>query len=98
MMRAGRCCSVPTSVTRTPSRPPWNTSSWRALDWRAILTSLTTAPAARFGYAGRKRMIKPGMDADLVVLDGDPAKDVAAFAKVQDTISDGRIIYAEHGG
>lgn len=24
------------------------------LDWRAILTSLTTAPATRFGYAGRK--------------------------------------------
>jgi imidazolonepropionase-like amidohydrolase len=68
------------------------------LDWRAILTSLTTAPAARFGYASHKGMIKPGMDADLVVLNADPATDVAAFAKVHETISGGRVIYAERGG
>lgn len=64
------------------------------LDWRAILTTLTTAPATRFGYADRKGVVKPGMDADLVVLDADPATDVAAFAKVRDTISGGRVIYA----
>lgn len=68
------------------------------LDWRAILTSLTTAPAARFGYGERKGRVTPGMDADLVVLDADPATSVAAFAKVHDTISGGRVIYAESGG
>jgi imidazolonepropionase-like amidohydrolase len=34
-----------------------------------------------------------GMDADLVVLDSDPAKDVAAFAHVCLTMRAGRTIY-----
>ena len=50
-----------------------------ALDWRKILASLTTAPSARFGFAAHKGRIAKGMDADLVLLDGDPAKDPAAF-------------------
>lgn len=64
-----------------------------ALDWRAILRALTTAPAERFGYAARKGRIAIGMDADLVLLDADPAQDPAAFAKVRDTIRGGRIIW-----
>ena len=63
------------------------------LDWRDILASLTTNPAQRFGYAARKGRLAPGLDADLVVLDADPATDVTAFAKVADTISGGRVIY-----
>lgn len=59
-----------------------------------ILASLTTAPAARFGEAGRRGTIAPGMDADLVILDADPAEDVANFAKVRTTIRCGRIIYS----
>ena len=39
------------------------------LDWRAILASLTTAPAARYGFATRKGRVAAGMDADLVVLE-----------------------------
>jgi len=66
----------------------------RALDWRQILKALTTAPAQRFGYAGHKGRLAPGMDADLVVLDGDPAKDVTAFARVSLTVRAGRTIYA----
>ncbi|HWE45902.1 MAG TPA: amidohydrolase family protein [Caulobacteraceae bacterium] len=66
----------------------------RALDWRQILASLTTDPAERFGYAAHKGRVAKGMDADLVVLDGDPAKDVSAFARVRDTIRDGKVIYA----
>jgi imidazolonepropionase-like amidohydrolase len=65
----------------------------RALGWRAILASLTTAPAERFGYAARKGRIAAGMDADLVILSADPAKDVTAFAKVRDTIRGGRVIW-----
>jgi imidazolonepropionase-like amidohydrolase len=64
-----------------------------ALDWRAILTSLTTAPAARFGFAAHKGRIAKGMDADLVLLNGDPAKDPTAFARVRDTIRAGRVIW-----
>lgn len=64
-----------------------------ALDWRQILASLTTAPASRFGFAARKGRIAAGMDADLVLLDGDPAKDPAAFARVRDTIRAGQVIW-----
>lgn len=64
-----------------------------ALDWRQILTSLTTAPASRFGFAARKGRIATGMDADLVLLNADPAQDVSAFARVRDTIRAGRVIW-----
>jgi imidazolonepropionase-like amidohydrolase len=33
------------------------------------------------------------MDADLVVLDGDPAKDVIAFSKIHQVIRSGQLIY-----
>jgi imidazolonepropionase-like amidohydrolase len=64
-----------------------------ALDWRAILRTLTTAPAERFGYAARKGRIAHGMDADLVLLNADPAQDPTAFSRVRDTIRGGRIIW-----
>lgn len=64
-----------------------------ALDWRAILTSLTTAPAGRFGFAKHKGRIANGMDADLVLLNGDPAQDPTAFARVRDTIRAGRVVW-----
>jgi len=63
------------------------------LDWRQILASLTTTPASRFGYGAHKGRIAPGMDADLVLLDGDPAKDPTAFARVRDTIRGGLVIW-----
>ena len=66
----------------------------RALDWRRILATLTVNPAQRFGYAAHKGRVAKGMDADLVVLDGDPAKDVTAFARVRATIRAGKVIYA----
>ena len=65
-----------------------------AIDWRNILRSLTTAPAERFGYAARKGRVAQGMDADLVVLDADPAQDPTAFAKVRATIRGGRMIWS----
>jgi imidazolonepropionase-like amidohydrolase len=33
------------------------------------------------------------MDADLVVLDGDPGKDAIAFSKVKRVVRGGRLIY-----
>ncbi|MBK7473599.1 MAG: amidohydrolase family protein [Betaproteobacteria bacterium] len=58
-----------------------------------ILASLTTAPAARWSEAGRRGRVAAGLDADLVVLDADPAADPANFARVRCTISRGRTIY-----
>ena len=63
------------------------------MDWRRILESLTTAPAAYFGHAQRKGRIAEGLDADLVVLHGDPANGVDAFADVRYTLRGGRLVY-----
>lgn len=62
------------------------------LDYRQILASLTTAPARRFGLRSQGQ-VAPGMRADLVLLNADPAVDVRAFAAVRYTIGMGRIIY-----
>ena len=67
-------------------------SMGRAMDWREILASLTTNPSAYFKAATKGR-IEKGMDADLVVLDADPAADVRNLAKVAYTIRVGEILY-----
>jgi imidazolonepropionase-like amidohydrolase len=64
----------------------------RALSVSEILASLTTNPAAYFKVA-RKGRVEKGLDADLVVLDADPAADVHNLAKVACTVRGGRIIY-----
>jgi imidazolonepropionase-like amidohydrolase len=64
----------------------------RALSEREVLASLTTNPAAYF-KATKKGRVETGFDADLVVLDGDPAADVRSLARVLYTISAGQIIY-----
>src|SRR5229473_1705397 len=63
------------------------------MNFRQILASLTTNPATRFGYSGHSGRIAKGMDADLVVLEGDPGRDVAAFSKVHQVIRSGELIY-----
>ncbi len=63
------------------------------MTFRQILASLTTAPAEKFGESGRLGRIVPGLVADLVVLNGDPSRDVRAFAAVRYTIRDGKLIY-----
>jgi imidazolonepropionase-like amidohydrolase len=68
----------------------------RAMPWREILASLTTQPGAFFKQTAKGRVEK-GMNADLVVLDADPASDVRNFAKVMYTIRGGKIIYSSQG-
>jgi imidazolonepropionase-like amidohydrolase len=58
-----------------------------------ILTSLTTAPAARWKEEGRRGRVAPGLDADLVVLNADPVSDVRNFANIRCVYRDGRQIY-----
>jgi len=65
----------------------------RAMSWRDLLASLTTNPS-EFFKATSKGRIEKAMDADIVVLDADPATDVRNFAKVAYTIRAGKIIYS----
>lgn len=58
-----------------------------------ILASLTTNPATRF-HALHSGLVAKGMDADLVVLESDPAADVSALATVDYTIRAGAVVYA----
>jgi len=69
--------------------------SQAGMNYQQILASLTTNPARRFGYSDHKGRIAKGMEADLVVLRADPARDATAFAKVRYTIRSGKVIYSE---
>ena len=63
------------------------------LSFAARLAMLTTGPAARFGATSTGRLA-PGLDADLVVLEGDPATDPTAFARVRCTLRRGVVVHA----
>ncbi len=63
------------------------------MTFRQILAALTTAPADKFGESARLGRIAPGLTADLVVLNGDPSRDVRTFAAVRYAIRDGKVIY-----
>jgi imidazolonepropionase-like amidohydrolase len=63
------------------------------LSFEQVLTSLTTAPAERFGVSQVTGRIAAGMDADIVLLAGDPTADIKYFANVRYTIRKGNIIY-----
>jgi imidazolonepropionase-like amidohydrolase len=64
----------------------------RALSVPELLASLTTNPAAYF-KAAKKGRVERGFDADVVVLEEDPAGDVRNLAKVAYTIHEGKVIY-----
>jgi imidazolonepropionase-like amidohydrolase len=65
------------------------------LTFDQILASLTTAPAARFGFAEKTGRVAVWQEADLAVLNGDPKQDVTAFSRVALTVRLGNIIYRE---
>ncbi|HKU17455.1 MAG TPA: amidohydrolase family protein [Steroidobacteraceae bacterium] len=58
-----------------------------------VLASLTTTPAARWQEQDRRGRIAAGMDADLVVLDADPADSPRNFAAVRCVVRSGEVIY-----
>jgi imidazolonepropionase-like amidohydrolase len=66
--------------------------SQAGMSFQDILASLTINPAVKFGYKNTGK-IAPGMDADIVILNHDPAADVRNFSSVAYTIHKGRIIY-----
>jgi imidazolonepropionase-like amidohydrolase len=59
-----------------------------------ILASLTTTPAARWNEQASRGRIAPGMAADLVVLDADPAASPRNFTAVRCAIRGGEVIYS----
>ena len=59
-----------------------------------ILASLTTTPADLFGESDNLGRVAPGFQADLVVLERDPAEDVGALANVKHTVRGGKFIYS----
>lgn len=63
------------------------------LSWREILRMLTTAPAGRFGVGSERGVVAPGRAADVVLLDGDPARDLRSFARVAVTIQSGEVVW-----
>jgi imidazolonepropionase-like amidohydrolase len=69
--------------------------SQAGMSYTQILASLTTNPARKFKDSGRTGRVAKGMNADLVILDADPAQDVTAFSKVRYTIRNSNIIYQE---
>ena len=60
-----------------------------------ILASLTTTPAARWKEQNRRGSIAAGMDADIVVLNADPAESPRNFAAVRCVIRGGEVIYTQ---
>jgi imidazolonepropionase-like amidohydrolase len=64
------------------------------LPFREILRSLTTAPAEQFGWGGRTGRLAPRFDADVVVIDGDPTRDIRALGRVRLTMKRGRVLYS----
>lgn len=60
-----------------------------------ILAALTTTPAERWNEAQRRGRIAAGMDADIVVLKGDPGHAVEKFAGVNCTVRGGKVIYSK---
>jgi imidazolonepropionase-like amidohydrolase len=57
--------------------------------WQAIAT-ITSDAAEALGLGDTVGRIQPGLAADLVAVDGDPAKDLAALRRVRDVIQAGR--------
>ena len=82
-------------IDRFDTSEEFHWMSRAGLSFQQVLASLTTNPAQRFGYSSHSGRIAKGMDADLVVLRGDPTEDVTALSKVLYTIRFGKIIYSQ---
>jgi imidazolonepropionase-like amidohydrolase len=67
------------------------------LTFPQVLAALTTTPARRLGFAATTGRVANGQDADLVILDSDPARDLMAFSRIKMTLRRGRIIYRAQG-
>jgi imidazolonepropionase-like amidohydrolase len=67
--------------------------SGAGMDWRAILVSLTTAPARRMKDTARGTL-SVGAPADLVLVEGDPRADAKALTRVRGTWVAGKSVFS----
>ena len=58
--------------------------------WEALQT-VTLLPARAFGYAKDLGSVEAGKLADLILVEGDPVRDIKDVAKVQKVMVDGRL-------
>jgi imidazolonepropionase-like amidohydrolase len=65
----------------------------QADDLLSRFCSLTTAPAKQFGSANKLGRIAAGLQADLVVINQDPSRNIRALTSVQYTLRAGKVIY-----
>jgi imidazolonepropionase-like amidohydrolase len=63
------------------------------LSFDQILAALTTAPASRLPGGSERGKVEAGMIADLVVIEGDPAQEPAAWTKLRYVFRDGRELF-----
>ena len=85
-----------TDVGFLPEKDTDEEVGWMAgagLDWRAILVSLTTAPARRMKDTARGVLVV-GSPADVVLVEGDPRADVQALAHVRATWVAGKSVFS----
>jgi imidazolonepropionase-like amidohydrolase len=64
------------------------------MDWRAILVSLTSAPARRMRDSTRGALAV-GAPADLVLVEGDPRNNVESFTHVRATWVAGKSVFSK---
>jgi imidazolonepropionase-like amidohydrolase len=60
-----------------------------------VLKSATSVNADVFGIAGKSGRVRPGLTADLLVVDGDPSADISRIRKVRWVMKDGLIYHPD---
>ncbi len=60
-------------------------------DPSAAITSVTSLSAESLGMGGKIGVLAPGMEADLIAVDGDPLKDITALRRVVFVMKSGKI-------
>jgi imidazolonepropionase-like amidohydrolase len=61
----------------------------------AAIVSATSLAAESLGLAGRTGAVAPGLDADLIAVEGDPTKDIRALLRVVWVMKGGKVVKNE---